>query len=54
MEILFEKIGRYKNQYVGRTIYNQSTFIKHRANLISKLKKVKIIRSTDFALECQL
>ncbi len=54
MEILFEKKGRYKNQYVGRTVYNQSAFIESSKNLINKLVKVKISRSTDFALECQL
>ncbi|MDC3269595.1 tRNA (N6-isopentenyl adenosine(37)-C2)-methylthiotransferase MiaB, partial [Alphaproteobacteria bacterium] len=26
MEILFEKKGRYQNQYIGRSIYNQSVF----------------------------
>jgi len=54
MDILFEKIGRYKNQYIGRTIYNQSVFTKHKENLINKLKKGIIIKSTDFALECQV
>ena len=54
MNILFEKIGRHKNQYIGRTIYNQSVFTKYKENLISKLKKGTIINSTDFALECQV
>ena len=54
MDILFEKIGRYPNQYVGRTIYNQSAFTNYKENLISKFKKVTITKSTDFALECQL
>ncbi len=54
MDILFEKIGRHKNQYIGRTIYNQSVFTKYKENLISKLKKGTIIKSTDFALECQV
>jgi len=54
MDILFEKIGRYKNQYIGRTIYNQSVFTKHKENLINKFKKGIIIKSTDFALECQV
>ena len=54
MDILFEKIGRYKNQYIGRTIYNQSVFTKYKENLISKLKKGTIIKSTNFALECQV
>ena len=54
MDILFEKIGRHKNQYIGRTIYNQSVFTKYKENLISELKKGTIIDSTDFALECQV
>jgi len=54
MDILFEKIGRHKNQYIGRSIYNQSVFTKYKENLISKFKKGKIIKSTDFALECQV
>jgi len=54
MDILFEKIGRHKNQYIGRTIYNQSVFTEHKENLISKLKKSTIINSTDFALECKI
>jgi len=54
MDILFEKIGRYKNQYIGRTIYNQSVFTKYKENLINKFKKGIIIKSTDFALECQV
>jgi len=51
MEILFEKKGRYQNQYIGRSIYNQSVFTKNTKNLISTIKKVKILSSTDFALE---
>ena len=54
LEILFEKRGRHENQFVGRTIYNQSAFINHSDNLINKVIKVKISRSTDFALECIL
>ena len=52
MEILFEKKGRHKNQYIGRTIYNQSAFIESKDNLINEFKKVKISDSTDFALKC--
>ena len=54
MDILFEKIGRHKNQYIGRTIYNQSVFTTYKENLISKFKKGTIIKSTDFALECKI
>ena len=51
MEILFEKKGRYKNQYIGRSIYNQSVFINSEKNLINKVENVNIVRSTNFALE---
>ena len=51
MEVLFEKEGRYKNQYVGRSIYNQSIFCSSNNNVINDIKNVKILNSTDFALE---
>ena len=51
MEVLFEKKGRHKNQYIGRSIYNQSVFTKSQSNLINNITNVKIISSTDFALE---
>ena len=54
MEVLFEKKGRHKNQFIGRTIYNQSTFTESNENLINKIKKVKITNTTNFALECQI
>ena len=54
MEILFEKKGRYKNQYIGRSIYNQSVFTKSNSDLINTIKKVKILNSTDFSLESSI
>ena len=54
MEILFEKKGRYQNQYIGRSIYNQSVFTKNNKNLINTIEKVKILNSTDFALESSI
>ena len=54
MDILFEKIGRYKNQYIGRTIYNQSVFVDTKESLIGKILNTNIIRSTNFALEGQI
>ena len=54
MEILFEKKGRHDDQYVGRTIYNQSTFINTKQKILNKILKVKITNSTKFALECQI
>ena len=54
MEVLFEKIGRHKDQFIGRTIYNQSTFINSKTDLLNQIMNVKIINSTNFALECQI
>jgi len=54
MDILFEKLGRYKNQYIGRTIYNQSVFTNHYTNLVNQYKNVEITKATDFALECRI
>ncbi len=51
MEILFEKNGRHQDQYIGRSIYNQSVFTKSEKNLIKTIKNVKILNATDFALE---
>ena len=54
MEILFEKKGRHKNQYVGRSIYNQSVFTKNKSNLINTIQNVKILNSTNFSLESSI
>ena len=54
MEVLFEKKGRHKDQFIGRTIYNQSTFINTKEKILKKILKVKITNSTNFALECQI
>ena len=54
MEVLFEKSGRHKDQFIGRTIYNQSTFVNSKKDLLNKIMDVKIINSTNFSLECQI
>ena len=51
IEVLFDRIGRHENQYIGRSIYNQSVFTASTDNLIGKIHDVSDIRSTDFALE---
>ena len=53
MEVLFEKKGRHENQFVGRTIYNQSTFMYSKEKILNKIMKVKITNSSKFSLECQ-
>ena len=54
IEVLFDRKGRYENQYIGRSIYNQSVFINSQENLIGKINEVFIKRSTDFALEANI
>jgi len=54
IEILFDRTGRYKNQYIGRSIYNQSVFANSTKNLIGKVLQSHILRSTDFALEARI
>ncbi len=54
LEILFEKNGRYKNQFIGRTIYNQSAFATSNDNILNKILKVKVKHTTNYALECQI
>tara|TARA_Y100001970_G_scaffold269275_1_gene361518 strand:+ start:4669 stop:5976 length:1308 start_codon:yes stop_codon:yes gene_type:complete len=51
IEVLFEKKGRHKDQFIGRSIYNQSVFTNSETNLINKIANAEIINSTDFALE---
>ena len=53
LEVLFDRKGRNQNQYIGRSIYNQSVFITSNENLIGKILQVPIIRSTDFALDAK-
>ena len=54
LEVLFDRKGRYTNQYIGRSVYNQSVFATSKENLIGKISNVSIIRSTDFALEASI
>ena len=54
IEVLFDRKGRHANQYIGRSIYNQSVFISSKDNLIGTIQDVPIIHSTNFALEAML
>ena len=54
IEVLFDRKGRHKNQYIGRSIYNQSIFIESNKNLVGSIQQVRVKRSTDFALEATL
>ena len=54
IEVLFDRVGKYEDQYIGRSIYNQSVFTSSKKNLIGKILNTKISRSTDFALEASI
>ena len=54
IEVLFDRKGRHTNQYIGRSIYNQSVFTSSKGNLIGTTHNVKIIHSTNFSLEARL
>ena len=54
IEVFFDRKGRHENQYIGRSIYNQSVFIESKKNLIGSILQVPIKRSTGFALEASL
>ena len=51
IEVLFDRKGRHANQYIGRSIYNQSVFATSENDIIGQIQNVFISRSTDFALE---
>ena len=54
IEVLFDRCGRHENQYIGRSIYNQSVFTSSTDNLVGTIHEVPIIHSTNFALEAKL
>ena len=54
INILFDRKGRYDNQYIGRSIYNQSVFANSGKNILGQTISANIIRSTDFALEASI
>ena len=54
LKVLVEKKGRYLNQYVGRSEYNQSVFMKSSKNIIGSVVNTKIIGNTNFALSAEL
>jgi tRNA-2-methylthio-N6-dimethylallyladenosine synthase len=41
-EILVEDVGKYENQYIGRTTYNKMVAVESKENLIGKFVSVKI------------
>ena len=45
-EVLFHKVGKHANQYIGKNVYNQSVVIKSKENMIGKFKNV-LIKSAE-------
>ena len=50
LKVLVEKKGKYINQFVGRSIYNQSVFMTSKKNILGSIINTKIKDSTNFAL----
>ena len=49
-EVLFEKIGKFNNQYIGRTPYMNPVVIKSKDNIIGKILQVKIYSTNGLSL----
>ena len=45
LEILFDRKGRHKNQYIGRSIYNQSVFANSASSLIPLISVIRGLSS---------
>lgn len=45
-EVLFHKVGKHANQYIGKNVYNQSVVIKSKENMIGEFKNV-LIKSAE-------
>ena len=53
-EVLIEKVGKFNNQYIGRTPYMNPVVLNSKENLIGKILPVKILSSNGLSLsgEC--
>ena len=53
-EVLIEKVGKFKNQYIGRTPYMNPVVLNSKENLIGEILPVKILASNGLSLsgEC--
>lgn len=49
--ILFERTGRYKDQYIGRSPYMQSVHVMSSENLLGQIMDVEIRKIKSFSLE---
>lgn len=46
-EVLFDRTGRKKNQYIGKNVYLQSVIVESSENLVGQFKKVKIDKAEE-------
>ena len=54
LNILVEKKGRNTNQYVGRSVYNQSVFMENNNDIIGSIVNTTIIDNTNYALSAKI
>ncbi|MCP5369679.1 MAG: tRNA (N6-isopentenyl adenosine(37)-C2)-methylthiotransferase MiaB [Rickettsiaceae bacterium] len=53
--VLFEKMGKYQNQIMGKTPYMQSAYVENAgAELIGKIAQVNIVKALPTGLACEL
>lgn len=45
VDVLFEKVGKYCNQFIGKSPHLQSVVIESNTNIIGTIQKVKILRA---------
>ena len=45
IDVLFDKLGKYKEQIIGKSPYLQSVIVRGSVNLIGSIKKVRIIQA---------
>ena len=53
--VLFEKMGKYENQIMGKTPYMQSAYVDNAGvEFIGKISNVKIVKALPNGLACEL
>ena len=45
IDVLFDKLGKYKEQIIGKSPHLQSVIVRGSVNLIGSIKKVRIIHA---------
>jgi len=54
VSVLFDRIGRQENQYLGRSEYNQAVHVKSDENLMGQMHTVNVKTSTQSSLGAEL